>query len=89
MRKQIVIAAFATVGFVNVAAADEYYVVRDPATRHCTITTERPAEDRVVTQIGPIGFTSRVQAEDRVRTTKVCSDDVDTGTSSTTIIKRD
>lgn len=62
------------------AAADEYYVVRGPD-RHCTVTTTRPTEQTTVTQIGPLAFESREKAENRIKTTKVCSDDATTGTS--------
>ena len=40
------------------AMADEYYVVSNPTTHHCTITTTKPAGQEVVTQIGPIAFKS-------------------------------
>jgi len=70
------------------ALADEFYIVRGPS-QHCTITTTRPADREVVTQIGPMAFTSRVEAEDRIRQTKVCEDTgtVGSSTSSTTVIK--
>jgi hypothetical protein len=62
------------------ALAEEYYVVRGPD-RHCTVTTTRPTEQTTVTQIGPLAFESREKAQDRIKTTKVCSDDATTGTS--------
>jgi hypothetical protein len=61
------------------ALADEYYVVRGPD-RHCTVTTTKPERDTVITQIGPLAFKSRTEAEDRIKTTKVCSDEGTTGT---------
>jgi hypothetical protein len=67
--------------------ADEYYVVSNPTTHHCTITTTKPAGQEVVTQIGPIAFKSRVEAENRIKQTKVCSDTVGSGSGSTTVIK--
>ncbi len=39
-----------------------------------------------MTQIGPMAFKSRVEAEDRIKQTKVC-DDGTVGSSSTTVIK--
>ena len=67
------------------AMADEYYVVQGPS-HHCTITTTRPADQQVVTQIGPIAFSSRVEAENRIKQTKVCSEDT---TGSGTVIKKE
>ena len=49
--------------------------------RHCTVTTTRPTEQTTVTQIGPLAFESREKAEDRIKTTKICTDDATTGTS--------
>jgi len=67
------------------AMADQYYVVQGPS-RHCTITTERPADRQVVTQIGPMAFATRDEAENRIKQTKVCSDDT-TGSGGTVIKK--
>ena len=62
------------------AVADEYYVVRGPD-RHCTVTTTKPTTQTTITQIGPMAFETREKAEDRIKTTKVCSDSTTTGTS--------
>jgi len=67
------------------AMADEFYVVQGPS-HQCTVTTTRPADKEVVTQIGPMAFTSRVEAENRIKQTKVC-DEGTTGSSTTTTIK--
>jgi hypothetical protein len=80
MKMKYVLAAALTVASVAPAFADEYYVVRGPD-RHCTVTTTRPKHDTVVTQIGPLAFKSRTEAENRIKTTKVCSDEATTGTS--------
>jgi len=74
------------IGSAAPALADEYYIVQGPSHR-CTITTTRPADKEVVTQIGPMAFTSRVEAEDRIKQTKVCEDEGTVGSSSTTVIK--
>ncbi len=66
--------------FAAPALADEYYVVRGPDHR-CTVTTTRPTHETTITQIGPLAFETREKAEERVKTTKVCSDDATTGTS--------
>lgn len=67
------------------AAADDYYVVRSPSTHHCTVTTTKPIDKEVVTQIGPLAFSTREEAEGRIKQTKVCEEGT-TG-SSTTVIK--
>jgi hypothetical protein len=78
MKTKYISAAALIAASVAPAFADEYYVVRGPD-RHCTVTTTRPEHDTVITQIGPLAFKSRTEAEDRIKTTKVCSDDSTTG----------
>lgn len=78
--KKTLLAAALVISFAAPAIADEYYVVRGPD-RHCTVTTTRPTDQTVVTQIGPLAFETREKAEDRIKTTKICSDDATTGTS--------
>ena len=73
-------AALLVTGGLAPAMADEYYVVRGPD-RHCTVTTTRPTEQTTITQIGPLAFETREKAQDRIKTTKVCTDDSTTGTS--------
>jgi hypothetical protein len=68
------------ISFAAPAFADQYYVVRGPD-RHCTVTTTRPTEQTTITQIGPLAFETREKAEDRIKTTKVCSEDATTGSS--------
>jgi hypothetical protein len=86
MSKKTLLAAVIVISFTAPALSDEYYVVRGPD-RHCTVTTTRPTEQTTITQIGPLAFESREKAEDRIKTTKVCSDDATTG-SSVTIEKK-
>jgi hypothetical protein len=69
-----ILAGLLVVGFVGVAVADEYYVVRDAKTKHCTIVTEKPEATTVVTEIGPLAFKTRDEAQGRIKQTKVCSD---------------
>jgi len=78
--KKTLLAAVLVISFAAPALADEYYVVRGPD-RHCTVTTTRPTDQTVVTQIGPLAFETREKAQDRIKTTKICSDDATTGTS--------
>ncbi len=86
MKKSLLLAGAMIVGCAAPAMAEEYYVVEGPS-HHCTVTTTRPADKEVVTQIGPMAFKSRVEAEDRIKQTKVCEDEGTVGNSSTTVIK--
>lgn len=86
MKASFFLAGALLIGCAAPALADEYYVVQGPS-RHCTITTTRPADREVVTQIGPLAFSSRVEAEDRIKQTKVCDDGTVGSTGSTTVIK--
>jgi len=53
------------------ALADEFYVVRNPTTKTCTITERRPTGPEVV--IGaPFGV--RVEAEKHMKTVKECTE---------------
>jgi hypothetical protein len=74
MKKVVLVAGALAVGFASTAMADEYYVVRDVKTKHCTIVTKRPATKEVVTQIGPIAFKSREEADNRIKQTKICTE---------------
>src|SRR6478752_9681243 len=80
MTKKALLTAAILVSFAAPALAEEYYVVRGPD-RHCTVTTTRPTEQTTITQIGPLAFETREKAQDRIKTTKVCTDDATTGTS--------
>jgi hypothetical protein len=73
--------------FAGTAMADEYYIATNPATHRCTITTTKPADKTVVTQIGPLAFATREEAETRMKTVKTCEEGTVGGASSTTIIK--
>lgn len=85
MKTPLLLAGALVIGCATPALADEFYVVQGPS-HHCTVTTTRPADKEVVTQIGPMAFTSRVEAEDRIKQTKIC-DEGTVGSSSTTVIK--
>jgi hypothetical protein len=91
MHTRVLIAGMVLFGTVGSAAADTYYVTRDPQTKHCTIVTERPADRAVVTQIGPLAFTTREEAQERMRRTEVCTteeDDDDDDASPPRVIER-
>ena len=86
MKASILLAGALIIGCAAPALADEYYVVQGPS-RHCTITTTRPVDKEIVTQIGPMAFKSRVEAEDRIKETKICDEGTVGSSSSTTVIK--
>jgi len=65
----LVLAALATP-----ALADEYYVVRDATTKHCKVVTEKPTTT-TTTVVGDTAFTTRSEAENSIKTTKICSSD--------------
>ena len=65
----VMIAAFVTPAL----AADEFYVVQDVKTKKCTIVSEKPKDTTTVTQIGPVAFRTRTEAEGSIKTTKVCT----------------
>jgi hypothetical protein len=52
----------------------EYYVVQDTATKKCTIVEEKPTTSTVV-RVGPLAFKSRSEAEEGMKTVKVCTSD--------------
>jgi hypothetical protein len=83
MKTRILMASALVIGFAGNAMADEFYVVENPTTHHCTVTTTKPAGHEVVTQIGPLAFATRDEAETRIKQTKVCTET--TGSGSTVI----
>ena len=54
---------------------EEYYVVQDPQTKKCTIVNQRPASTTTgsaMVQVGPVAFKTRTEAEQGMKTVKVC-----------------
>jgi len=49
----------------------EYYVVQDTSTKKCTIVDKKPTTT-TVTQVGPVTFKTRQEAESGMKTIKVC-----------------
>jgi hypothetical protein len=72
--KKIFIAA-AAVAFSTVAYAQsaEFYVVQDVKTKKCTIVDKKPTTTTTVTQVGPVAFKTRQEAESGMTTVKVCT----------------
>ena len=53
------------------AQSTEYYVVQDTTTKKCTIVDKKPTTT-TVTQVGPVAFKTRSEAESGMKTIKVC-----------------
>ena len=72
MRRLVIAAALAT-AFVGSAFAQttEYYVVQDTTTKKCRIVDKKPTTT-TVTQVGPVAFKTRQEAESGMKTIKVC-----------------
>ena len=68
------------------ALAANYYIVQNPRTKVCTITEERPASGGGIV-IG-IPFGVRVEAENRMKTVKECTESSTTGAGGATIQER-
>ena len=73
MKKSILAAVLAVSFATPVLAADEFYVVQDVKTKKCTIVSEKPKDTVTITQIGPVAFKTRTEAEGSIKTTKVCT----------------
>ena len=68
------LAATLLIAFVTPAlAADEYYVVQDVKTKKCTIVDKKPVDTTTYTQVGPVTFKTRSEAETGMKTVKVCT----------------
>lgn len=77
MKAKLIVAGLLVVGYVLPAAAQTtYYIVRNPATRHCEIVDQRPASHDV-TVVNPDGsiYKTRMEAEGAMKTVKVCHDE--------------
>jgi hypothetical protein len=56
-------------------AADEFYVVRDSATKKCMVVDKKPTTSTTtVVSEGGKTYTTRTEAEAGMKTTKVCSE---------------
>ena len=75
MTRLAIAAALATAIAVPAYAqtmATEYYVVQDTKTKRCTIVDKKPTTTTTVTQVGPVAFKTRSEAESGMKTIKVC-----------------
>ena len=70
MRIKLIVAA-GIAAFATPALAD-FYIVQDTGTKRCTIVEQRPTTQTSVIVGGDRAFTSRTEAENTMKTTKVC-----------------
>lgn len=71
--KQILVGVLLA-GVVSPAfAADEYYIVQNSTTKKCTIVSQKPTStETVVVGDGKV-YTTRTEAENAIKTVKVCT----------------
>ncbi len=72
MKLRILAAAALIASFAAPALADEFYIVRDTTTKKCTIVEKRPTATTTITQVGPVAFKTRTEAEAGLKKEKVC-----------------
>jgi hypothetical protein len=72
--KKAIICVFGLAVLATPAFAEDYWVVRDSSTKHCTVVTEKPTVT-TTTVIGNTAFETRSEAENSMKTTKICSSD--------------
>jgi vancomycin permeability regulator SanA len=78
------LAAAAVAAFVTPALAAEFYVVQDSSSKRCTIVEQRPTtQTSVVVGDGKV-FSTRVEAENAMKTIQVCQSTTGVGGSTTT-----
>jgi hypothetical protein len=82
MRKLIVAAGL--LALATPAFAAEYYIVQNPRTKVCTITESRPAPGGELVIGAPFGV--RVEAENRMKTVKECTEST-TGSGPARVIE--
>jgi N-methylhydantoinase A/oxoprolinase/acetone carboxylase beta subunit len=75
MKKLLMIGAlaFAATTVANSAMAAEFYVVRDSATKKCTVVDTKPTTT-TTTIVDNGTYKTKTEAETGMKTTKVCSE---------------
>jgi hypothetical protein len=76
MNAKLALAGMLVLGYVlPAAAADSYYIVRDPDAKKCEIVSQKPVGTKV-TVVNPDGstYTTRTDAETAMKTVKVCTE---------------
>jgi hypothetical protein len=69
------VAFAATSALAQTMVTEEYYVVRDPATKKCTIVDKRPTTTTTIVDHGT--FKTRTEAETGMKTMKICTTEED------------
>ena len=72
MKIRILASAALIVSFAAPALADDFYIVRDTTTKKCTIVDKRPTTTTTITQVGPVAFKTRTEAEAGMKKEKIC-----------------
>ncbi len=72
--KKLFVCGFVLCAFSSVAMADQYWVVQDAKTKHCSVVSEKPTTT-TTTVVGNSAFTTKTEAENSIKTTKVCTSD--------------
>jgi len=65
------LAVAVTSAFAQTATSTEFYVVRDEATKKCTIVDKKPTTTTTIVDNGT--FKTRTEAETGMKTMKVCT----------------
>jgi hypothetical protein len=75
MKKSLALSALiafaATSAYAQTTVSSEFYVVRDEATKKCTIVDKKPATTTTIVDNGV--FKTRTEAETGMKTMKVCT----------------
>jgi hypothetical protein len=66
---------FAASAVAETAVAAEFYVVRDAATKKCTIVDTKPTTTTTTTIVDNGTFKTKTEAETGMKTMKVCTTD--------------
>jgi hypothetical protein len=70
-KTKLLIGGLVLIGLSAPALAD-YYVVQDVKTKKCTIVDQKPTSTTTVTQVGPMAFKTRQEADAGMKKETVC-----------------
>jgi len=66
------LAAVGLIGFCATPALADWYVVQDTSTKRCSIVEQRPTTTTMTVVSGNTVYRSRTEAENAMKTVKVC-----------------
>ena len=72
MRMKLLVAAAGFAALATPSLAAEFYIVQDSTTKRCTIVEQRPTSQTTVVVEGGRTYKTRQEAEDAMKTVKVC-----------------